>query len=331
MLSVLSPEGTQFTSKSINFPLKYPDDFIGATTQRKGNYTVMVTSMTDDNTFISSRFEVVSNPFLSMISNFVFNKGIAITFGLMAAIITIIYQIFSQWNQDKSRRSEEKSRWMLGNLKYHNYLHSDSKSICENYFNFPGGTFSEELRYEDISPKKILFHTIIFCGTLMKFQKYTGTYYFDDNVSEQFVLLLQNKILKMISLMIKSDYNVLTEFFDPNSDDMKKGILDSPNFLSYLEKAEGWLKKDEQRRSYYLSHYVFSLTMYLNVNKAMLITYSSASKTKRQVISTFEQFRTLYESYVLELNYEFYGQSTFNYYKPYKSGKFNRKGKLDMA
>ena len=62
----------------------------------------------------------MTNPFLSSLSDFVLGKGVAISFGLVAAMATVLYQARSQRSQDILRRNEKKLNWMLDNMKYQN-------------------------------------------------------------------------------------------------------------------------------------------------------------------------------------------------------------------
>jgi hypothetical protein len=165
--------------------LEFPSDFGDASTDLQGNYTVILVSKNPNHVLTSVPFYVVTNPALSSFSNFLFNKGVAVTFGIVGVVITIIYQILSQLNQDRGRHIENKANWMIQNMDYHFYLHRDSVKICRQ-FNGPFQGENDDQRLErqvqDFDAESILFHTIRFCKDYSDFEKNPGTFYFDDYI-----------------------------------------------------------------------------------------------------------------------------------------------------
>jgi hypothetical protein len=104
---------------------------------------------------------------------------------------------------------------------------------------------------------------------------YTHTFYFDDYITEQFMENLKTMIFKMIN----DEYEVLKQFFNQQTNDLKnkKEILKDNNFLSYRKNAESWLNKSStlsrseekylNAQLYYLSHFVFCFVLVISVNK----------------------------------------------------------------
>ncbi len=130
---ILSPDGNKFSIRSYKSQITYPNDFVNATNHLTGNYSIYAISKLNENVTMKVGFNIVTYPLLSAISNFVFSNGIAISFGLVGIIISILYQFISQRYQDRVRRSENKSRLMLENLKYYTNLQRDIWNICKKY------------------------------------------------------------------------------------------------------------------------------------------------------------------------------------------------------
>ena len=138
---------------------------------------------------------------------------------------------------------------MLENLKYHHFLSDGSWRICNNFFNVPLDNFGKEPDYRNYDVSNVLYHTIFFYKVYSEFEKNTGTFYFDDYITEQFMENLKTMIFKMIN----DEYEVLKQFFNQQTNDLKnkKEILKDNNFLSYRKNAESWLNEfhvESQRR-----------------------------------------------------------------------------------
>lgn len=74
--------------------LEFPSDFVNASTDLQGNYTVILVSKNTDHVLTSIPFYVVTNPVLSSFSNFLFSKGVAITFGIVGLLSQLYIKFF---------------------------------------------------------------------------------------------------------------------------------------------------------------------------------------------------------------------------------------------
>jgi hypothetical protein len=349
-LFVLSPLGEKFlpshldtTTKNL-IKMEFPTDFNNASSNLKGNYTIILASKIDNQQLANLHFLTTTNAVLSSFTNFVFNKGLAITFGIVGIIITIIYQIFSQRNQDVARRNENKANWMIENIKFHYFMNRDADEICKK---FTGPlTGDEETAEEKLLNKllefdqvKIVLHTVLFYRKFMEFEKNAGTFYFDNIKSEQFMINLKNKIFKLLTQMIGSSLSSLKQFFpqeDPDSvSDLEKYIEDNnlrDNFEEYAQSASQWLSTINNAKTLFLSLHLFSQTLFVNVNKVILINYSKPSVIRMYVSEQMEREfnKPLLQPFIEELNREFYGNRAHLYYELFKKNRFNRKSKLDI-
>jgi hypothetical protein len=223
-------------------------------------------------------------------------------------------------------------------------MNRDADEICKK---FTGPlTGDEETAEEKLLNKllefdqvKIVLHTVLFYRKFMEFEKNAGTFYFDNIKSEQFMINLKNKIFKLLTQMIGSSLSSLKQFFpqeDPDSvSDLEKYIEDNnlrDNFEEYAQSASQWLSTINNAKTLFLSLHLFSQTLFVNVNKVILINYSKPSVIRMYVSEQMEREfnKPLLQPFIEELNREFYGNRAHLYYELFKKNRFNRKSKLDI-
>lgn len=166
------------------------------------------------------QFLVVRNAFLYYLSNFIFGTGAAIALGIIAVIITFLFQVLSQHNQDLTRRNEEKAQWMIQNSRYYLSLSHASEQICDEFSNKKNPSMVD-LTHDpnDYSAEDILTNHIKFYKDYTEFEKNTSIYYFDDMDTEIFVQYLNSNILKLMTNMIGDDFTELNQFFEASKVD----------------------------------------------------------------------------------------------------------------
>jgi hypothetical protein len=250
---VTNPEGKKFYSKvnANSFSmLKFPNDFVGSSSSLVGNYTVLLVSKISSKILNALELRIVSSPLVSSFSDFVFGPGLAITIGLVASIITIIYQLGSQQNQDRARRLEDKAKWMLENTRYYMYLISDSGAI---YSAFPRHEGQLEPSYNNLDSDDLLSHIIDFYKHYVMFRENTGFYYFDDFRSEGFIEQLDTVIFSMFDEMT-DDYSQLKQFFDSKT---KADLTSNPDFKLRSDRIHTWLLDAGNARQCFLNLLVY--------------------------------------------------------------------------
>ena len=310
---VIDNNGEYTYPRQRNSSTVFPRDYVDGSTSETGNYTAVFTSVINNSKLASISFLVVSDPLISSMSEFVLGKGIAISFGLIAGIVTIIYQALSQRNQDILRRDEKKAGWMLDNMKHYNLLSEKSWKVCKAFWD--GELTGEELLGDPPLMKydfnKVFSSTIVFLHKYNEFRRDVGGFYFDDARAEQFMVNVYDIIRDYISQMIGDDEQVLTRFF---------GAEDTID-LKFKDKVEQWFKTISNREDiimYYRSHYAFSLMIGWNQDKGRMITYTSRKLDQRFYEDYLEPFKEYLEDSVMLLNQNAYGKDIHLYYYPFR-------------
>jgi len=312
---VINPGGKLFEgNKSIlNSSLVYPEDFNGGNSNLPGNYTVAIVSRSDDSILISGSFGASVIPFLSSFGSFIFGNGIGLTIGVIGTIVTIAYQVVSQHNQDRSRRLDDRAKWMLENTKYYIALYGDSSSVCSAFV--PKGETQPD--YGKFDAKDVLFYTMKFYSDYLEFKKNCGYYYFDDYQTESFIAQLDDKLFRLFDEMT-GDYSQLKQFFELKN---QTEFMNHEHFAEYKDRVSLWLFDQEKARTYYLSHLVYKSVLLMSINKGLMVTYSSTSKIIKSVELSMEHDKDDIVSYINLLNKEFYGNNDELYYSLFSNGK----------
>jgi len=311
-LAVVNPEGHAFVNNNLipSNSLKFPDDFIGASTQLTGNYSASVLNR-NNVLLISSHFQVLVNPSLSLFTNFVFGSGLAITIGLIGTMVTMAYQVVSQHNQDRGRRLDERAKWMLDNSKTYFTLYGDSLGVCSAFI--PIG--SKKPNYTKFNTRDILFSIIRFYHDYGEFTKTCGFYYFDDYHTEDFLTKVDAKIFDLMDEMT-GEYSELKVFFDIKT---QSEFQVHPKYKMYQRRVKLWLSDRKNAEKLYLTHLVYNTILLVSINKALQITYGSTSKIKQGVEADVQTDKKYLDSHISRLNYEFYGANKNLHYSLYDS------------
>jgi hypothetical protein len=320
-LVVVDPQGNSYSKEITSHFSKFifPEEFgISSSNVSNGNYTVILLSGPGNATQTSLRFYVVPNAFLYYVGNFVFGKGGAITIGIIAVIVTFLFQVLSQHNQDRTRRTEDKAKWMIENSRYYLKLSRASKQICNDFSREKKNPSSKDL-IDNAFPtnycsENILINIIKFYRDYTEFETKTNIYYFDDMDTEIFVDYVNGNILILIEQMICDDCNSLNQFFDLTRNDLKS----NHNFCQYLKNADKWLGDRENQYDLYKIHFVFWWVLNISVNYATLVDYSSQYK----MIVGYRSWIMPYKAYLLEIikdikkHYREQNNSELNYELP---------------
>lgn len=296
---VITPDGKVFKNDKLSSSnsLIYPQDFKPAKSDLLGNYTVAVTSK-NDTLLISGSFRTLSSPFLSSFTNFIFGAGLGITIGVIGTLVTLVYQIVSQNNQDRSRRLNDKASWMIDNTKYYMALHADSSSICLAFK--PQRKLNPS--YKVVNAHNILFYTIKFYEDYQEFRKNCGFYYFDDYVTEDFLARVEDKIFNFMDEMT-NDYSQLRQFFGLKT---QVEFMNHENYNIYLDRLNLWLSDPKKSREYFLTHLTYKWVLLISINRALMITYTSTSKMAKSLELIVGSDRDILNSHIHSLNREFY-------------------------
>lgn len=163
-------------------------------------------------------------------------------------------------------------------MNYHFNLHRDSVNICKQFKGpFEGHNDTEKLerRVQNLDEDNILFNTIRFCKDYGDFEKNAGTFYFDDYISEQFMVNLKNKLLEVTSDMISDDYIKLNQFF---AIETIKELRNNQSFKIYRDVSRLWLSDIGNAKKLFLNHSVFWRILFVKVIKVVLVNYTSSSR-----------------------------------------------------
>jgi hypothetical protein len=281
--------------------LRFPYDFKSSDMPyENGNYSVILLSKIDNKRLISSYFNVVPfNPLLYSFGNFAFHGGLPITVGLIISIITTLYQIITNRNRDSNRRMEDKSQWMLENSKYFFELSYTSNEIC-NCFKKIGKTVD----YKQFDSSLILYQMINFYDKYYNRLRQYTMYYFDDVLSEDFVLRLTTKIFDVYEEIIGESKENLVKFTGKKYDK----LICQPDFKEYIQKlcnkANSNTKIFERLYKYQFLYYHI---MNVVVNDSLLITYSSPKLLEEDIRYGVEEVYDTLKPILDDLNKSFYG------------------------
>lgn len=304
---VISPNGQVFKNDTVpsSNSLIYPQNFQPAKSDILGNYTVVIT-LKNETLLISGSFRTLSSPFLSSFTNFIFGAGLGITIGVIGTIVTLVYQIVSQNNQDRSRRLDDKAKWMIDNTKYYMALLADSSSICSAFK--PQRKLNPT--YKAVNVHNILFYTIKFYEDYQEFRKNCGFYYFDDYVTEDFLAKVEDKIFNFMDEMT-NDYSQLRQFFGLKT---QLEFMNQKNYKMYLDRLTLWLHDAKKSREYFLTHFTYRWVLLISINRALMITYSSTSKIAKSLELIVGTDKDILDAHIHTLNQEFYGKEKELYY-----------------
>jgi hypothetical protein len=280
-----------------------------------GNYTLVLITGASNQNLTSLSLHVVDNPFLFSLSDFLLGKGVGIAVGIIIPIVTIGYQMLSQRNQDVARQRDNKADWMMKNMIYYLTLSADSGLI---YSEFEKGKklAAQEPDHKNIDAENILINTIKFYRDYTEFGKNTGVYFFDDFRVEDFIAQLEARIIDLTSDMLEDKYTSLSQFYDVKSE---ADLNNNKEFRSYLQKVNSWLLKNDNSKKLFQCHYVYSWALQVAVNKALLMTYSPMSFSKKVKSRQLTPHRPILNKFIGELNESFYEKNETLYYKMFDS------------
>ncbi|MFZ0326121.1 MAG: hypothetical protein WBP64_01745 [Nitrososphaeraceae archaeon] len=171
-------------------PFQFPTNFTDGSTLLTGNYSVLAISKITNKVLVSLSFSVLTNPWVSSFTNFIFGKGLVFTIGIIASIVPIIYQLASEETNERNTRLQNKAKWMIDNLQSFIDLWTDSKSIYSKFEDQK----TKQFVYRKVDPNEILYDIIYFYKDFLVFKKKTGFYYFDDLLAEYFLAYLEDII-----------------------------------------------------------------------------------------------------------------------------------------
>jgi hypothetical protein len=306
---VINPDGSPiYPKKDIrDFGiLRFPTDFIDHLSSLNGNYTVLLLGTNMNNKSLTSvQFKVLPNPLITSFINFVFGKGLAFTIGGFVLIVPIIYQYLSQQSNDRGRRLESKATWMVDNMKNYIDLYSNGKTICSRFEN----ESSFQFIHNEVDPSEVLFDLIYFYKEILTFKDKTGYYYFDDLESEYFLAKLEDALFDQYNKILGS-YRDLKQFFKCES---PAELINHKESGTYLNKLKNWISDQHQANDFYLNHLVYYWVLFVNLNKASLVTYTSSSNIKKRINGQIKPYKKQLKDHILKLNGCF-SYSKSNYY-----------------
>jgi hypothetical protein len=318
-MKVIDPSGNQY-SKVLNrttsqHALRYPSDFVGASTASNGNYSVLLLGNSSSSILVGSHFNVVYDPSLTLLMQFMFGNGLPITIGLIASLITLLYQVGSQEladreraaaskNQELARKRNEKAKWMLDNAK--NYLLLVQRS--EGFLSAYSGTYSN-VSVTDV--QDLVFHVARFYKAYDLFLDKTAFYYLDDLRTEEFLKQVDAKIFGSYHDMING-YTKLRKFFDKTYDDI---IADS-DFQKLAANATIWLGQGSNAKDLYALHLVQSWVLNIIVNKALKVSYTDEIKVDEQLCQTAKNVHRELQTALDDVNKKVFSNPQ-SYYKLY--------------
>ena len=291
-------------------PLQFPTNFNGGSTMLSGNYSVVVLSNATNDVLVSMSFSVLINPWISSFTNFIFGKGLVFTIGIIASIVPIIYQLASEETNERNTRLQNKAKWMIDNQQSYINLWSASNSI---YLKFQDGK-TKQFVYRKVDPNEILYDIIYFYKEFLAFKKKTGFYYFDDLLAEYFLASLEDTIFDQFDKIIGNGkprtYTELVQFFKLKS---LSELAVNTNSKIYSDNIQKWISDKDQVNDFYLNHLTYYLVLFVSVNKASFVTYTSSSKMKKGIDGGIEPYKQPLKSHIEKLNHSFYEEKDLYY------------------
>lgn len=327
ILYVVDPVGNVFnySAKTLSFP--------GSDTKaklEKGKYSVLLVSNNNvQNMSMSAvHFDVVLNPLLSSFSNFAFTSGLPVTIGLIISILTTVYEYASKKHNEGNLKLYEHSKWTLEKSRYYMDLVANSKRVCGLFEITEDKTQKEELNRWHVSYRhkdreydktRLLYSIIRFYASVLNFRKVVNVYYFDDVLSEDFLSKLEDKILSLYDYLVDGEISDLKKFLNLEMYELLKNkgfaIYSDRAYEKLLEnKTQSEEKWDLQRVLCYY-HFAYYKVLFVSVNDAFIVTYSSPSLLHKFVSDYVFGEESLLKYVLKRLNHTFYGNNRRQYFK----------------